>query len=428
MPSKASKTRAPIEKSPRKTRPSIKRSPRPSTKRTTKAPRPPKASRPATKAPRRPKAPRLPTKRTTERSRGSSPEPSPEPSARPSAQPLALHQAMIRKLPIRLIGQAELYFPAVPGFADHYVRGLGAAWEALGRPFNPDEIDRFRQSLRKMLEEAFERSPYSSVCVAYQTDPHPKKTISWRMGIHQSTIADEYADWIATRTPPLFGHHPDAKVMDLAHSLGTPSSHAILDVGAGTGRNTIPLSKEGFRTDAVEFAPSLAQILRDDVEKQDLPIRVYEGDILDPALPVPHTHYDMMLLAEVVSHFRDTRQLRRLFETADRLLVPGGLLLFSAFLAAPDYEPDDVARSMSQVMWCSMFTRRELQDATAGLPFDLVSDESTRTYEKTHLPAERWPPTGWYEEWTAGQDVFDLPAGQNPLEMRWMTYRKRRDR
>lgn len=326
------------------------------------------------------------------------------------------------------MGQAELYFPAVPGFADHYVRGLGAAWEALGRPFNTEELESFRQSLKQMLREALERSPYSSVCVVYQTDPHPKKTISWQMGIRQSTIADEYADWIATRTPPLFGHHPDAKVMDLAQSLGTPSAHAVLDVGAGTGRNTIPLSKAGFRTDAVEFTPSLAQILRDEVEKQSLPIRVYEGDILDPSLPVPRTHYHMMLLAEVVSHFRDTTQLRRLFEAADRLLVPGGLLLFSAFLASPDYEPDDEARAMSQVMWCSMFTRRELHEAAAGLPFDLVSDESTPKYEKAHLPADRWPPTGWYEEWTAGQDVFDLPASKNPLEMRWMTYRRHRAR
>ncbi|HXN34342.1 MAG TPA: methyltransferase domain-containing protein [Polyangiaceae bacterium] len=347
------------------------------------------------------------------------------PATKPATSPALMQQAMIRRLPIRMTGKAELLLPAVPGFVDHYVRGFSAAWEALGRPFGPAEIDYFRQTLSQMLKEAFNRSPYSSVWVVYETDPHPKETISWQMGIRHSTIEDEYAGWIATRTPPLFGHHPDAKVMDLARSLGTRRDIAVLDVGAGTGRNTIPLAKEGFRADAVELSPPLAEILRQDVKKQNLPIHVYEGDILDPSLPVPQNHYTMLLLAEVVSHFRQTRQLRALFETANRLLVPGGLLLFSAFLAAPGYEPDEVARTMSQVMWCSMFTRHELQDAVARLPFDSVSDESTRKYEQTHLPADQWPPTGWYEDWTAGRDVFDLPASETPLEMRWMTYRKR---
>lgn len=384
MPSKASKTTPAVAKrSSRGKRPSIKPSIKPATKPSTKA---------AVKA---------------------------------ATSPALMQQAMVRRLPIRMMGKAELLLPAVPGFVDHYVRGFSAAWEALGRPFGPAEIDYFRQALSRMLKEAFDRSPYSSVCVVYETDPHPKKTISWQMGIRHSTIEDEYAEWIATRTPPLFGHHPDAKVMDLARSLGSGRDIAVLDVGAGTGRNTIALSKEGFRADAVELSAPLAEILRKDVKKQNLPIHVYEGDILDPSIPVPQNHYTMLLLAEVVSHFRHTQQLRALFETANRLLVPGGSLLFSAFLAAPGYEPDDVARTMSQVMWCSLFTRRELQDAVAGLPFDSVSDESTRRYEQTHLPADQWPPTGWYEEWTAGRDVFDLPASESPMEMRWMTYRKR---
>jgi SAM-dependent methyltransferase len=343
----------------------------------------------------------------------------------PSRGDAALQQAMIRKLPIRLSGSAELFLPAVPGLVDHYVRGFASAWDALGRPFGPAEIEHFRQALSKMLKDAFEESPYSSVCVMYATDPYPQTTITWRVGIRHSTIEDEYAEWIAQRTPPLFGQYPDAKVTNLAGSLGAPREFAVLDVGAGTGRNTIPLSKAGFRADAVELTASLAKILREDAARQNLPIHVYEGSILDPTIAVPQNHYSLMILAEVVSHFRDIRQLKELFEAAARVLVPGGLLLFSAFLAAPGYEPDDVARAMSQVMWCSIFTRRELHEAAAGLPFELLSDESTREYEQAHLPAGQWPPTGWYEEWTAGQDLFDLPTGQCPMEMRWMTYRKR---
>jgi hypothetical protein len=80
---------------------------------------------------------------------------------------------------------------------------------------------------------------------------------------------------------------------------------------------------------------------------------------------------------------------------------------------------------MSQVMWCSLFTRSELQGAAAGLPFDAASDESVLEYERAHLPVDQWPPTGWFEGWTAGQDVFDLPRGETPIELRWLTFRKR---
>ena len=322
-------------------------------------------------------------------------------------QPSVLRQAIIRKLPNRLTAKAEILLPAVPGLADHYAQGLGATWAALGRHFSAEELDYLRQVLGDTLKQAFDASPYSRVSVAYETDPPPKTSLTWHISIRHSTIEAEYAEWVATRAAPLFGHYPDAKVMNLARSLGPPGEVAVLDVGAGTGRNTLPLAREGFQIDAVELAPALAQILREDVEKQNLPVRVFEGDILDSELSAPHGHYTLVLLAEVVaSHFRTIKQVRELFTAADRLLVPGGLLLFSVFIAMDGYKPDETVKAMSQVMWCCIFSRREIQDAAADLPFESVSDESTLEYEKTHLPAEQWPPTGWYEAWTAGQDLL----------------------
>jgi len=335
-----------------------------------------------------------------------------------------LRQAMIRKLPNRLTAKGELLLPAVPGMVDHYVQGLGATWAAVGRPFSPAELEHLRKVLGDYLKQAFDASPYSRVLVVYETDPYPKTSLTWHISIRHSTMEEEYAQWTAERTPPLFGNHPDAKVMDVARSLGTPSEVAVLDVGAGTGRNTLPLSKEGFSTDAVELAPALAKVLREEVEKLRLPVRVFEGSILDPEIPAPRGHYKLMLLAEVVSHCRTTQQIRSLFEAADRLLAPGGLLLFSAFIALDGLKPDDTVRCMSQVMWCCLFTRHEIREAASGLPFESVSDESALEYEKSRLPAEQWPPTGWYEAWAAGQDLFDLSPSKIPMELRWIAYRK----
>jgi SAM-dependent methyltransferase len=224
----------------------------------------------------------------------------------------------------------------------------------------------------------------------------------------------------------LFGAHPDAKVLELARSLGAPAEVPIIDIGAGTGRNTIPLARAGHPVDAVELAPPLAAILREELAKHELTsTRVFEGNILDPALELPAAHYRLVVLAEVVaSHFRELAEIRQLLEVAAKLLVPGGLLAFSAFLSQDGYKPDLAARELSQVLWCCLFTRKELADAAAGLPFERVADESVADFERAHQPEANWPPTGWFEEWAGGQDLFDLPAGKPPLELRWIVYRR----
>ncbi|HEV8246445.1 MAG TPA: class I SAM-dependent methyltransferase, partial [Polyangiaceae bacterium] len=252
--------------------------------------------------------------------------------------------------------------------------------------------------------------------------------LSYKVGVQVSTIADEYDRWVKTRTPPLFGKHADSKVMMLARSLGEPKDVPVLDIGAGTGRNTLPLAREGFPTDAVELAPALAEILRKDVETENLKVRVFQGDALEGSIDLPDNHYKLVVLAEVIaSHIRDVPQCRTLFEGAAEALAPGGLLAFSAFLASDGYKPDAVARELSQVFWCNLFTRKDMADAMEGLPFERVSDESTYEFEKQNLAEDAWPPTGWFEEWTQGLDLFEVPLGRAPMELRWLVYRKRSD-
>jgi SAM-dependent methyltransferase len=338
---------------------------------------------------------------------------------------IVLKQAMIRRLPRRLSGSGEMSLPPVPGLLEHYVKMFDLTWEGMGRKFTVPELDEFRSSLKARLEQAFNTSSTSKVVVTYQTDPSPKTSITWKIVAMVGTFADEYQHWVETRTPPLFGKHADAKAVDVARSLGAPAEVAVLDVGAGTGRNTLPLAREGFLVDAVEPAPALAKILKETLATEGITCGVIEGDILDAELVLPRPQYRLVLLSEVVaSHFRSVEQIRQLFEAAQRILAPGGVLLFNAFLSDSGYKPDDTARQLSQVLWCALFTRRDLEVASQGLPFERLADESAVTYEKDHLPEGQYPPTGWYEGWCGGQDLFDLPAERPPMELRWLAYRK----
>jgi SAM-dependent methyltransferase len=336
-----------------------------------------------------------------------------------------LKQAMIRRLPRRLQCSGELGLPAVPALLEHYVKIFDGIWESVGRKFTPPELDEFRKSLAARLEQAFAASSSSKVIVTYQTDPSPKTSLTWKIVAMTADFTDEYKYWVDTRTPPLFGKDPDAKAVDIARSLGAPADVSILDVGAGTGRNTLPLAREGFAVDALEPAGALCTILRETVTSEQLSVGVVEGSILDPAVELPRPQYRMLLLSEVVaSHFRSVEQLRQLFEAAAHRLQPGGLLVFNAFLSDGGYKPDDLARQLSQVLWCCLFTRHDLELASKDLPFERLADEGAAEYEREHLPEGQYPSTGWYEGWCAGQDLFDLPAERPPMELRWLVYRK----
>jgi hypothetical protein len=112
------------------------------------------------------------------------------------------------------------------------------------------------------------------------------------------------------------------------------------------------------------------------------------------------------------------------FELAAERLGPGGWLGMSVHVARPGYEPDETARQWAEQCCAMFFTSSELRAATLGLPLELVADDSAHDYEKAHLPAEEWPPTGSYAEWALGQHMFALGRAECPLELRWLVYRK----
>jgi SAM-dependent methyltransferase len=349
----------------------------------------------------------------------------PEDKVERETDPRTLLLAMVRKLPAHLAASGQLVLPALPSFLDLYTESLTAIFASLGRVFSPSEVEHLRSVLKKELDAAYAESPFSKVVVDYRTELPASTAMRYMMARRIVSLDEEYAEWVRSRKPPLFGAHADAKVLALARTLGEPASVAVLDVGAGDGRNTIPLAQLGFATDAVELAPTLAAVLRKELQKTRVNARVFEGDALDPKLGIPSRHYRLIVLAEVVaSHFKSVAQLRTLFERAADWLAPGGLLLFSAFVAVDGYEPDSLQRELAEVALCCIFTKKEIDTASEGLPFAKVSDESTHDYEHEHLDKSAWPPTGWFVEWSRGRDLFDVAPEKSPLELRWLVYRR----
>ena len=179
----------------------------------------------------------------------------------------------------------------------------------------------------------------------------------------------------------------------------------------------------GHPVEAVEMTGGFADIIRAEAAKDALDVKVIQRDVFT-GLDDLRTDYQLILLSEVVSDFRNTEQLRGLLELAAHCLAPGGRLLFNIFLVRDGHTVDAAGIEFGQQAYTSIFTREELAAALSGLPLELVADDSVYEYEKAHVPADKWPPTSWYENWTSGLDVFDVPREQCPIEMRWLVFRK----
>jgi SAM-dependent methyltransferase len=338
-----------------------------------------------------------------------------------SIDPSTLREAMARRLHRGSIVSGQISLAAAPGMIDEYVKMCDTVFAGVGVRFNADELGQLKTVLEGQLAAAYAASPRSRIVISY--DSPIGTVLNYYVKPEWWTIESSYDNWVATRQPPLFGTEPDARVWALASETTDPRTYPVLDIGAGTGRNALALARRGHPVDAVEMTPKFADIIRDEAQREALGIRIIQRDVF-ATMEDLRQDYRLILLSEVVSDFRTTQQLRGVFELAAHCLMPGGRLVFNAFLARPGYIPDAAARELGQQVYTTIFTRDELTAAAGLLPLALVGDDSVYEYESTHLPDGAWPPTRWYPGWVSGCDVFDVERDASPIEMRWLVYQK----
>ncbi|KKC06068.1 class I SAM-dependent methyltransferase [Mycobacterium nebraskense] len=338
-----------------------------------------------------------------------------------SFDPSMLYEAMVRRWYRRSSAEGHIRVPAVPSLIDEYVQLCGNVCATLGVWHTPEQSAQLRTALEAELAKGFKASPRSDIVISFNA---PFGTsVNFRVKAEWRTIGADYDEWVAVRPPPLFGTEPDARVLALAAEAADPTAYRVLDVGAGTGRNALALARRGHPVDAVEMAAKLAEVMRAEAQGESLAVQVIQSDVFT-AMESVHEEYQLMVLSEVVPDFRTTQELRGVFELAADCLAPGGRLVFNAFLPREGYVPDDAAVQLGQQCNTMIYTRDQMASAAAGLPLELVTDDSAYEYEKAHLPEGAWPPTGWFEGWANGLDVFDVEREHSPIELRWLVYQK----
>ena len=339
-----------------------------------------------------------------------------EETAKPSYQ-----ASLRRKLYRRAEAAGRITLPAVPSMIDDYVQMCDNVFKAIGVFFNQAELTQLRGALSTELNNAFNASHRSEIVINYDSPQGSK--LNYLIEAKWYSIEAEYEKWLATREPPLFGTEPDARVWSLVMSMQNPNAFPVLDIGAGTGRNALPLARRGLALDVIEGTAKFAQTIQEAARQESLKVRIFNCDIFDDIEGL-RNDYQLIILSEVVPDFRSLEQLQKVFTLAAQSLATDGRFILNSFVAKGDYLPDTAARELGQQCYSAIFTRSELLTAARGLNLELESDESAYDFEKANLPSNAWPPTSWYESWASGQDIFDIDRENAPIELRWLVYRK----
>lgn len=103
-----------------------------------------------------------------------------------------------------------------------------------------------------------------------------------------------------------------------------PASPLVLEVGAGTGRDSVALAQRGAQMIVVDYIPRSLDIVREAARRNGVEIPVVCADARQ--MPFRDGTFDGVFHAGLLEHFRAPQDQRLLDENA-RVLRPGGVLL-----------------------------------------------------------------------------------------------------
>ena len=99
---------------------------------------------------------------------------------------------------------------------------------------------------------------------------------------------------------------------------------SVLEVGAGTGRYSVTLAREGYRVTAVELVTHNLELLRAKLDGSE-PITVLQGNAMDLS-DLPDASFSLTMLLGPMYHLYTREDKRKALSEAVRVTKTGGIL------------------------------------------------------------------------------------------------------
>ena len=117
-----------------------------------------------------------------------------------------------------------------------------------------------------------------------------------------------------------------AVTMHYIHRFAVPDAR-VLEIGAGTGRYSIALAREGMNVTAVELVESNLAVLRENSRGIEN-LQSFQGDATDLSR-FEDQSFDVALVLGPLYHLYETEDVRKAIDEAIRVTKKGGVILFA---------------------------------------------------------------------------------------------------
>ncbi|MFI9203049.1 class I SAM-dependent methyltransferase [Streptomyces sp. NPDC053048] len=213
------------------------------------------------------------------------------------------------------------------------------------------------------------------------------------MAGHERELADAQREhWQHTYTahPGMYGEEPSAPAVHAAGVFRTAGARDVLELGAGQGRDTVFLAREGFTVQALDLSSVGLQQLQYAARELGVAERVTTTvhDVREP-LPLPADSVDAVFAHMLLCMALSTEEIHALVGEVRRVLRPGGTFVYTvrhtgdAHYGAGTAHGDDIFEHGG---FAVHFFPRELVDALAdGWTLDEV-----HAFEEGDLPRRLW--------------------------------------
>jgi len=151
--------------------------------------------------------------------------------------------------------------------------------------------------------------------------------------VDPEVLAGQQEHWAVTfeANPDMFGTDPSAPGLAAAETFAAAGLGSVLELGAGQGRDTFYLARQGLQVTALDYAPSAVETLSAKAEAGGLVdlVTVARHDIREPS-PLPDASIDASYSHMLFCMALTTSELERLVGELHRVLRPGGLVVYTA--------------------------------------------------------------------------------------------------